>query len=154
MKRFLHVIPLLLAACASTPAASTPTTLSQTGEREHAMANCPNAVAGARTSLSMIEDGVEMLITAETSEARHEIELRADKHLRMGDPAGQAPEHTGLHGGPGWMGHCPIIHDATTVSVRRIPNGVVVRVRALIPDAVKTLQEETRSRVAGLRAHR
>ncbi len=62
---------------------------------------------GARTSLSMLDDGVEMRITAEAPAARHEIALRADKHLQMGAPAGQAPEHTGLHGGPGSIGCAP-----------------------------------------------
>ncbi len=42
----------------------------------------------------------------------------------------------------------------TTVEVRRLPDGVAIRIRAPTPDGIKALQEETRARVAGLQAHR
>jgi hypothetical protein len=154
MKRSLLLTAILFTACASQPAPTSPTSVSRTGEREQAMASCPSAVAGARTELTMIDDGVELRVTAEDPEARREIELRADKHLRMDAPAGQAPEHTGLHGGPGAIGHCPILHDATTIAVRRLPDGVAIRVRAMTPGAVAQLQDETKLRVDGLSARR
>lgn len=151
-----RVLPLLLfAACSRSPA--TPTlvnagTGSQRGELERGMANCPSAVAGANTELVMTEIGVDLIITAHDPETRRELRARAERHVRMGDPAG-LPEHSGLHGGPGWMGHCPIIHDATTVTSTHTKTGVIVHVRALVPSKVKALQEETRARVAGLQAH-
>lgn len=151
---------ILLVACNRSPTAPTisnnpipnPTSESRRGELERGMANCPSAVAGARTELVMTETGVDLVITADDPDARRQILALAERHMRMGDPAG-LPEHSGLHGGPGTMGYCPIIHHATTITVTRTQEGVIVHVRALVPSKLKALQEETQSRVAGLQAH-
>jgi hypothetical protein len=151
---------IAITACAGSTATSpnhgntTPATheARQTGELERGMANCPSAVPGAVTELAMTSDGVDVIIAAEDPAARQQIVSLAERHMRMGGPAG-LPEHSGLHGGPGSIGHCPIIHDATRITTTRTVQGVIIHVRALVPGNVKALQDETRSRVAGLRAH-
>jgi hypothetical protein len=155
MKNALSLI--LLVGCSRTPATPTSPSIgtnaaSPSGQLEQGMANCPSAVAGASTELAMTETGVDLVITAKDPDARRQIQSLAERHMRMGDPAG-LPEHSGLHGGPGSMGFCPIIHDATTVTATGTEAGATVHVRADEASKVGALQEETRSRVAGLRAH-
>lgn len=55
-----------------------------------------------------------------------------------------------MHGGPGNIGHCPILHTGTQVTYSRIPHGVRFYVRALTGLDVAVLRDETRTRVANL----
>jgi hypothetical protein len=144
MTRILAVV--LITACSRTPAPSQP---SQAGERERGMLNCPSAVATATTEVIPTDMGVDLVITAPSSDAQAEIVARAERQVRMGDPSG-LPEHSGMHGGPGTIGYCPVIHDATSVKMSQRPGGVTIQVRALVPDRVKALQEETQARVTRL----
>jgi len=112
------------------------------------MANCPSAVAGAITNVVDAPDGVFITVTAKDPGSQSRIFALAEVHGRIGGPEGNAPEHTGLHGGPGDIGHCPIVHVATRVSFTRIPDGVRFHVRALGADGVKALQDDTRARAS------
>jgi hypothetical protein len=120
----------------------------QQGELEHAMKNCPTAVAGATTQATNAAFGVDLTITAaEPASQRRIVELAA-LHERMGDPEGSAPRHTGLHGGPGSFGRCPVIHTATTVTFTRLHKGAVIHIRALLPEDVARVQALVMDRLA------
>jgi hypothetical protein len=75
------------------------------------------------------------------------IELAA-MHERMGDPDGSTRQHTGLHGGPGGLGRCPVIHSGTTVRFTRIRKGAVIHVHALVPEDVARVQAIVAERLA------
>jgi hypothetical protein len=120
------------------------------GALEHAMTNCPTAVKGAITRAVNTASGVDLTIIADDPVSQRRIVELADLHERIGDPDGSAPRHTGLHGGPGGLGHCPVIHDATTVTFTRLRRGVVLHVRALLPSDVARVQGIVNDRVAAL----
>lgn len=120
------------------------------GALEHSMANCPTAVQGAVTRAVNTEFGVDLTITADDPASQRRIAELAALHERIGDPDGSAPPHTGLHGGPGGIGHCPVIHDATTVTFTRLRRGVVIHLRALLPSDVARVQAIVNGRVAAL----
>lgn len=112
------------------------------------MRNCPAAVAGATTQATNTAFGVDLTITAnDPATQRRIIELSA-MHEGMGDPDGSTTRHTGLHGGPGGLGRCPVIHDATTVTFTRIRRGAVIHLRALMPSDVPRVQAVVAERLS------
>lgn len=113
------------------------------------MANCPSSLSSAVTQVSDIPEGVAVAVTVSDPESHRRLLSLADRHARIGDAEG-LPEHSGLHGGPGDIGHCPIIHYGTRVTFSQIPHGVVFSVRALGTIDVVALRGETRLRVANL----
>lgn len=113
------------------------------------MANCPSALASAVTHVSDIPEGVAVAVTVSDPESHRRLLALADRHARIGDAEGM-PQHSGLHGGPGDIGHCPIIHFGTQVTFSQIPRGVRFYVRALGGVDVVALRGETRVRVANL----
>jgi hypothetical protein len=122
------------------------------GALEHSMANCPTAVPGAVTRAVNTEFGVDLTITADDPASQRRIIELAARHEQVGDPDGSAPPHTGLHGGPGGIGHCPVIHDATTVTFSRLRRGAVIHLRALLPGDVARVQAIVNERLAALAA--
>ena len=122
----------------------------QRGAMEHSMTNCPTAVKGAVTKAVNTEFGVDLTITADDPASQRRIVELAARHEQIGDPDGSVPPHTGLHGGPGGIGHCPVIHDETTVTFTRLRRGVVIHLRALLPSDVARVQSIVNSRLAAL----
>lgn len=120
-----------------------------TGELEHGMANCPSAVDGAETRLTNTPTGVDVTVTAQNADAEALIVQLAELHTRH-EGMGNAPQHTGQHGGPGTIGHCPIIHDGTQISMTSVEGGVVLHVDALAPERVKEVQAQTADRLAAM----
>ncbi|HTJ41037.1 MAG TPA: hypothetical protein VL463_03050 [Kofleriaceae bacterium] len=121
-----------------------------TGGKEHAMANCPTAVAGAHTQMTFTDDGIELAITASTPAARAEIQKRAHLHASLAAPSGKGM-HSGRHGGPGRIGYCPIVHDdRVIVTVSDTTRGARIRMRADGDNAITELQELVALRVSGL----
>ena len=120
------------------------------GALEHSMANCPTAVRGAVTRAVNTEFGVDLTITADDPASQRRILELAARHEQIGDPDGSAPRHTGRHGGPGGIGHCPVIHDETTVTFTRLRRGAVIHLRALLPSDVARVQSIVNSRLAAL----
>lgn len=118
------------------------------GELEHAMRNCPTAVAGATTQATNTAFGVDLTITANDPASQRRIIELAAKHEGMGDPEGPATRHTGLHGGPGSSGRCAVVHTGTTVTFTRLRKGAVIHVRALLPDDLARVQAIVASRLA------
>ena len=112
------------------------------------MQNCPAAVTGATTRSSNTPFGVDLTITADDPASQRRIAELAALHERMGDPDGAAMRHTGLHGGPGGLGHCPVIHADTTVTFTRIRRGAVIHLRALLPSDVPRVQTIVAERLA------
>jgi len=116
------------------------------------MQNCPNALAGAATNLSNTPDGVDLAITAIDPAIQQQIVQLAMVQAHMGHSNKSEMEHTGMHGGPGDIGFCPIVHTATTVTFTQVAGGAVIHVRAAAPQDVPHLQATTASRVARLAA--
>jgi hypothetical protein len=149
-----HATLLLLAlatsaaGCGGTPAPAT--TPAPQGQLEHGMHNCPSGLAGAVTRATNTDAGVDLAITATDPAVQRQIGELAELHEHMGDPDGSAMEHTGLHGGPGLIGHCPIVHAATAVSVARLADGALIHLRAIAPADVAALQAAVAERVAAL----
>lgn len=112
------------------------------------MRNCPTAVPGANVTSTHSEFGVEIEVTAPDPASQRRIIELAAMHERMGDPDGLTRQHTGLHGGPGGLGRCPVIHSATTVRFTRIRKGAVIHVHALVPEDVARVQVIVAERLA------
>lgn len=137
----------LLVACK--PTAAPPAPSGPEGHMEHRMGNCAAAVDGAVTAMSRIAGGVSLDITAADPGAAREIVARA-RHADDGPADPAARSHTGEHGGPGDVGHCPILHNGTSVTVTEIGGGVRVVVLADDPTQVDALVTETRARLRWL----
>lgn len=114
------------------------------------MRNCPSAVAFATTVATPTFDGINLTITSTNPDARSQIIKLAERQSGQRDTLPFMPAHSGLHGGPGTIGHCPIIHAGTTVSYTQIPDGVRIHVMAHAPGEVQLLQRATEARVDAL----
>jgi len=121
-----------------------------TGTMRLHMRNCPSAVPSANTVATPTRDGVDVTVTARDAEARAEIVARARVQAALGDRMTAFPEHSGMRGGPGTVGHCPIIHASTTVRYEPIPRGVTIHIVARDPNQVAELQAATVKRVRAL----
>jgi hypothetical protein len=137
-------LALALVACGG---AATPV---RGGQLEHAMENCPSAVAGARTMARDLDRGIALDITSTTGDGEAAIRATAEIHARMGGPSPEHVEHTGEHGGPGTMGRCPIVHVGTQVLIAPIDGGVRVTMLALDPLQVDRIRAEVRDRLTAL----
>lgn len=122
------------------------------GAREHSMRNCPTAVAGATTQLTKTDGGVDLEITTTDPAVRRQVITLARMHSHLGDPEGANRAHTGRHGGPGAIGHCPIVHASTNVTYTPTPGGVVVHINAIVPEDVAMVQVTVADRLARLAA--
>ena len=144
---------LALAACSSDkspPAPTKPESL-MSGKREHGMHHCPSSVPGSVTKMSETADGVDVTITAGDAAAQRKILALAHTHERIGNPNGESA-HDGMHGGPGNVGFCPIIHANTVITVSEAPGGARIHVKAGDPANKAALVEATRKRVEALGA--
>jgi len=114
------------------------------------MRNCPSAVPSAHTVATPTPDGVDVAISSDNAVARRRILELARLHSGFREPIWGMPPHTGMHGGPGTIGRCPIIHAKTTVSYDETARGVVIHVQAVEPAMVRRLQQITELRVESL----
>jgi len=151
MRHLLLFASLVLASCASTqprPEAPPPAQ----GQLAHGMRNCPSALAGVKTNLTNTPEGVDLQITATDPAVRQQVLELANIQAHMGQPNKSEMVHTGMHGGPGDVGRCPIVHTATTVTFTVVPDGAQIHVRATVPADVPRLQAMVADRVARLAA--
>ncbi len=118
-----------------------------TGEMPRHMRNCPSAVPSATTVATPTSTGVTLTITSRDPQAQQQINALAGLHATFKEPMWGMPDHTGMHGGPGTIGQCPIIHAGTTITVETTPNGAVVYVAARSPSEVRRLQTATEARL-------
>lgn len=155
MKNLL-LLPLILApmaACKSNERQAPPPSdlagPNMSGKVERGMANCPSAVPGAVTKIALTADGVDVTVTAPDPQAQRKIVTLADFHART--PGSLAPwPHSGLRSGGSHIGHCPILHEHTTITAAAVPGGVRLQLRADAPSRVKELQDIISARVARL----
>lgn len=146
----LAFVCVALAACTPKPAPQPPAEPWQmTGGLEHGMMNCPSAVDGAHTRLRMTARGVNVIVTSKDPTAAAEITALAEFHARQ-DRFTEWPAHSGFHGGPGKIGHCPVIHDRTQIVISALEDGVIMHVTALVPEHVQSVQDQTAQRLAAL----
>jgi hypothetical protein len=132
------------------PTPPPPPLVAPRGEQEHAMRNCPTALAGVSTTLTNTAVGVDLQITTTDPAVRRRIIELARMHGHLGGADGSAPEHTGLHGGPGSIGHCPVIHADTNVTFTPLANGAVIHISAIVAEDVATVQATVADRLARL----
>jgi TusA-related sulfurtransferase len=148
------LVSSVLLGCASIPSAPPQPVrlLPPQSTLAHGMRNCPSALVGATTRFIETKDGVDLEITANDPVVRRQIIALANVHAHLGQPNCAERPHTGLHGGTGTIGYCPIIHVGTRVTFRPRSNGAVIHVHALTPRAVPEIQKATALRVSLLAA--
>jgi len=155
--RRLPLITILIVAGACSPEASdgtartyAPPQATLAGKKPQHMRNCPSAIEAAATAIQPTPDGIELTITSSDADARRQIVKLAELQSGQREPMRFMPEHSGLHGGPGTSGYCPVIHTGTIVTYREIPEGVTIHVMARFLDEVWLLQRATETRAHAL----
>ncbi len=151
------LLSLLLAGSApapSHPAPSYPSSpqglLKPQGPLKRGMRNCPSALVGATTRVIHTKDGATLKITATDPVVQRQIIQLAIVHTHLGRPNPAEPAHSGMHGAPGNIGYCPIIHIGTRVTARRRSDGAVIHMHALHREDVPHLQLAIADRMAQL----
>lgn len=122
-----------------------------TGTRPQRMRSCPSAVPSATTTATETVSGVDLVITSPDPDARAKIAALARQHATLGNPRWFFPRHSGMHGGSGEQGFCPVIHANTTVTWEPIGEGVRIHVMARGTEQVTALQRATEARVRALK---
>jgi TusA-related sulfurtransferase len=115
------------------------------------MAHCPNAVPSATTSLTNVEGGVELKITATDPAAVADIRARTKAILEV-SKAPSAKKHDGNGGGGGPFGRCPVILRDTTIEAADLEGGARITVRTKAPAEIDWLRREASERAAQLQA--
>jgi hypothetical protein len=111
-----------------------------TGLRPHQAANCPSSLPGATTRLANTPRGVDVMVTSTDPRTAHRIVELAQLHVR-GRTAEVSRPHDQHHGGPGWIGYCPVmVTDQTQVSMTPRPDGATLHVEARSPERVAEIQ--------------
>jgi len=122
-----------------------------TGTRPQRMRLCPSAVPSAVTTTTETVSGVDVVITSPDPAQRAKIASLSRLQATLGNPRWFMPPHTGMHGGPGAEGFCPIIHANTTVTWEPLAEGVRIHVTARGTEQVTALQRATEARVRALK---
>lgn len=121
-----------------------------TGLRPHQGANCPSSLPRAATRLVNTPRGVDVTVTSSDPATAHRIVELAQLHVR-GRTAEVPRPHDQHHGGPGWVGYCPVMMtDQTAVSMTPRPDGATLHVEARSPDRVAELQMLIKARAVRL----
>jgi TusA-related sulfurtransferase len=144
--RTLPFLCFVVLGCAST--SSTPSYPSPQSSLKRGMRNCPSALPGAATRVVDTKDGVDLEITATDPAVQQQIVELAIIHAHLGLPNSAEPAHSGMHGGRGDIGYCPILHVGTQVTFQRRAGGAVIHVHALAPAAVPQLQRAIAERAS------
>jgi hypothetical protein len=121
-----------------------------TGPRPHQAANCPSSLPRAMTRLANTPRGVDVTVTSTDPATAHRIVEMGELHVR-GRTAEVARPHDQHHGGPGWIGYCPVmVTDQTQVSMTPLPDGAILHVEARSPSRVAELQMLIKARAVRL----
>jgi hypothetical protein len=122
------------------------------GPQSRRMANCPSAVRGAVTLTTPTPDGIDVTVTSPDLTAARQIAELAQFHARNPRPLLPFP-HTGLGGGRGHAGYCPIARgDDVIITASVIPGGATIHLRARLPWRVHDLRESVVTRAERLRS--
>jgi hypothetical protein len=145
---------LLVAACAgndSPPTQDQPQpAATMTGKLPRKMRNCPSAVEGVKTRATPTSKGIDLEITSDDPAAVREVVSRAELQTTLHGPYWFVPAHTGMHGGPGDIGHCPVIHANTDITYNQFGNGVRVHILARDKSQIPALQQAVQARTQAL----
>lgn len=94
--------------------------------------------------------GVDVSVTSNDRRIEHRI-VELAVYQASGLSRKPSRPHNQLHGGPAWIGYCPIIvNDYTRVTATLIPHGATLHVEALSLSTVPELQEVIKARAARL----
>ncbi|MCC6999751.1 MAG: hypothetical protein IT370_34430 [Deltaproteobacteria bacterium] len=107
------------------------------------MKNCPNAAAGATTTVEDVEGGVKLVIVGADPAAVTEIKARTKTVIAAFKPENTEVKHTGEGTGLGAGGKCPLVLVDATAEVKESDKGVEVTLK--VADAAKL--DEVRKRV-------
>jgi TusA-related sulfurtransferase len=120
------------------------------GPRPHQAENCPSSLPNATTRLANTPRGVDVTVTSKDTATAHRIVELSQLHVR-GRTAEASHPHDQKHGGPGWIGYCPVlVTNETQVSITPLPDGAIVHVEARSPSRVAELQELIKARAVRL----
>ncbi|HEX7841682.1 MAG TPA: hypothetical protein VF469_29635, partial [Kofleriaceae bacterium] len=104
-----------------------------TGPLQHHAANCPCVLPGTTTRIAMTPRGVDVSVTSNDRRTEHRI-VELSVYQASGLNRQRSRPHNQLHGGPAWIGYCPlIVNDYTRVTATLIPHGAMLHVEALSP---------------------
>jgi hypothetical protein len=121
-----------------------------TGPRPHQAANCPSSLPRATTRLANTPRGVDVTVTSPDPVTAHRIVELSQLHVR-GRTAEVPRAHDQHHGGPGWVGYCPVmVNDQTQISMTPRPDGATLHVEARSPERVSELQMLIKARAVRL----
>lgn len=121
-----------------------------TGTRPHQAANCPSWLPHATTRLANTPRGVDVTVTSTDPATAHRIVELSQLHVR-GRTAQVPRPHDQHHGGPSWVGYCPVmVNDQTQVSMTPRPDGATVHVEARSPERAAELQMLIKARAVRL----
>lgn len=110
------------------------------------MANCPNAVAGAKTEIKDTKDGVEIMVTAKDEAVTKEIRERSKHAMEAAKKEAASVKHTGEGTGGGALGRCPVVLKNTTVEVADMEGGSKITVKPKDAKEADWLRRETKER--------
>ena len=147
------LLAFLLAACTTQQPIdkdAPPPSAMLSGHLQRHMANCPSAVPTAETQPIRTRRGIDLAITSNDPFAQRAIIAATDVQVRLRERRWFMLPHTGLHGGPGTVGHCPVIHANTWINYEPFARGVLIHVIARDPKQVQGLQQATLSRIEDL----
>jgi TusA-related sulfurtransferase len=116
------------------------------GDRK--MANCPSAVAGAKTTVK--EAGGAVVVTVLAKDAKDEasvkdIRERAKKNVELKHDGSDKAKHDGDGGGSG-DGRCPSVHEGATVTAKDVDGGTEMTVKPKAAGDLKKLSTEATDR--------
>jgi len=144
----------LIAACSPgdkpAPPGTPPPSATLTGKTPLKMRNCPSAVAGTTTRATPTSKGIDLEITSDNPAAVREIVSRAELQTTLHGPYWFVPQHSGMHGGPGDIGHCPVIHANTDITYNQMGNGVRLHILARDKAQIPALQQAVTARTQAL----
>ena len=121
-----------------------------TGQRPHQAANCPSWLPKSTTRIANTPRGVDVLVTSADPQTAHRIVELAQLHVR-GRTAEVSRPHDQHHGGPGWIGYCPVMEsDQTQVSMTPRADGATLHVEARSRERVAEIQALIKTRAVRL----
>ena len=135
---------LLVVACGKSEPAVDKVADKPADNMDEKMRHCPVAIAGASSSMSDVDGGVEFEVKAPADKvaevqrrAHHVVDFAAKRHDKSTHQVSDKQ-------GGGTMRNCPVVTSGTTIAVDNTPDGARIRVTS---DLVEELRAESRRRI-------
>jgi len=141
-----------VASSAPAPSASMAPAASASVGTSGKMAHCPDAVAGAKTAISDVDGGVQLIVTSTDPAGNADVRARIQALLDAQKTQTGNVRHSGNGEGGGLLGRCPIVLKDTTVTASTVDNGSTITILAKNLSEVDWLRRETRDRQEDLEA--